>query len=98
MGRYEKGQKASDVEFFKIDQGTYDPKSGIWASDVLIKNGNSWNVQIPSDIKPGLYIVRHELIALHFGGTGNPNGAGTAASGAQLYPVCINVEVLGTGN
>ena len=98
MGRLDSPtMKPQEVKFFKIDEGTYDPKSGIWGSDVFIKNNNAWNVQIPSDIKPGKYIVRHELIALHFGGTGNPNGAGTASSGAQLYPICINVDVVGTG-
>jgi hypothetical protein len=70
---------------------------GLWGSDVLIKQNNSWTVTIPSDIKPGKYVVRHELIALHFGGTGNPQGPGTASSGAQLYPVCVNVQVTGTG-
>jgi lytic cellulose monooxygenase (C1-hydroxylating) len=98
MGHMESpNMKPTEVKFFKIDQGTYDPKSGIWGSDVLIKNNNSWTVQTPSDIKPGKYIVRHELIALHFGGSGNPEGAGTASSGAQLYPVCINVNVIGEG-
>lgn len=98
MGRLERpDQKPQDVKFFKIDQGTYDPKTGIWGSDVFIKNNNSWVVQTPSDIQPGKYIVRHELIALHFGGSGNPNGAGTQASGAQFLPICINVEVTGTG-
>jgi hypothetical protein len=41
--------------------------------------------------------MRHELIALHFGMSGNPNGPGTSSRGAQLYPVCINVKVTGSG-
>jgi len=43
---------------------------------------------IPSDINPGKYILRHEMIALHFGNGNNPNGGG-----AELYPECMDVEV-----
>jgi lytic cellulose monooxygenase (C1-hydroxylating) len=57
----------------------------------------TWTVTIPSDIKPGKYVMRHELIALHFCFSGNPKGSGTPSSGAQLYPICFNVEVTGTG-
>ena len=58
---------------------------------------NSWTATIPSDIKPGKYVVRHELIALQFAADGNPQGAGTVTAGAQFYPICLNVEVTGTG-
>jgi lytic cellulose monooxygenase (C1-hydroxylating) len=64
----------------------------------LIKQNNSWSLTIPSDIKPGRYVVRHELIALHFGFSGNAKGAGTASSSAQLYPICLNVDITGDGN
>ena len=58
------------LRFFKIDGAGYN---NAWASDALRANGNSWLVQIPADIKPGNYVLRHEIIALH--GGPNPNGA-----------------------
>jgi cellulase len=51
---------------------------------MLIQQNNTWNVNIPSDIKPGKYVVRHEIIALQFGNVGNPGGAGTPNTGAQF--------------
>jgi hypothetical protein len=47
----------------------------------------TWNVQIPSDLKSGDYIVRHELIALHYGDT----------NGAESYVSCMNLKLLGDG-
>ncbi|KAK4103244.1 lytic polysaccharide monooxygenase [Parathielavia hyrcaniae] len=80
-----------ELEFFKIDEvglvdGTNAP--GFWGSDQLIANNNSWMVQIPSDLAPGNYVLRHEIIALHSGG--DPDGA-------QNYPQCINLQVTGSG-
>lgn len=56
------------LEFFKIDAvGLVDDSTtpGTWGTDQLIANNNSWLVQIPSDIAPGQYVLRHEIIALH---------------------------------
>ena len=77
--------------FFKIDGvGLIDDTTvpGTWASDTLIANNNSWIVTIPSDIAPGNYVLRHEIIALHSAGT---------VDGAQNYPQCVNLEVTGSG-
>ncbi|KAK4042365.1 putative glycoside hydrolase [Parachaetomium inaequale] len=79
------------LEFFKIDEvGLVDGTSapGVWGSDQLIANGNAWMVQIPSNIAPGNYVLRHEIIALHSGGQAN---------GAQNYPQCFNLQVTGSG-
>jgi len=79
------------LEFFKIDGvGLIDDTTvpGTWASDQLIANNNSWTVTIPSDIAPGNYVLRHEIIALHSAGT---------VDGAQNYPQCVNIQVSGTG-
>lgn len=55
-----------------------------------MKAGNSGvNYTIPSCIKPGYYLVRHETIALH-SATGYP--------GAQFYPGCHQLKVTGGGN
>ncbi|KAL2801710.1 glycosyl hydrolase family 61-domain-containing protein [Aspergillus granulosus] len=69
------------LEFFKIAEMGY--VDGVWATDTLIAQGNSWDVLIPEDIKAGGYVLRHEIIALH--------GA------FQLYPQCINLQVKGGG-
>ncbi len=79
------------LEFFKIDEvglvdGTNAP--GVWGSDQLIANNNSWMVQIPANIAPGNYVLRHEIIALHSGGQAN---------GAQNYPQCFNLQITGSG-
>ncbi|KAF3056250.1 Polysaccharide monooxygenase Cel61a [Daldinia childiae] len=79
------------LEFFKIDEvGLIDDsvQNGFWGSDELIKNNNTWLVQIPSNIKPGNYVLRHETIALHSAGQAN---------GAQAYPQCFNLEITGDG-
>jgi hypothetical protein len=79
------------LEFFKIDGvGLVDDTTipGSWASDTLIANNNSWTVTIPSDIAPGNYVLRHEIIALHSAGS---------VDGAQNYPQCVNLEVTGSG-
>ncbi|KAL1971557.1 hypothetical protein VTN31DRAFT_2178 [Thermomyces dupontii] len=81
----------TSLRFFKIsNKGLIDGSSppGYWADDQLIENGNGWLVQIPEDIKPGNYVLRHEIIALH--AAGNPNGA-------QLYPQCFNLHITGSG-
>ena len=76
----------SSLRFFKIGGAGYS--NGDWASNVLIRNGNSWLVQIPSNLKAGNYVLRHEIIALH----GGPN-----LNGAQSYPQCLNIRVTGSG-
>ncbi|KAI0506659.1 glycoside hydrolase family 61 protein [Xylaria bambusicola] len=45
-----------------------------------------WPVTIPSTLKPGLYIVRHEILSLH------------VASAPQFYPECAHLNISGTGN
>jgi endoglucanase len=79
------------LEFFKIDDPAYISGSnpGFWATDVLIQNNFTWLVQIPTSIAPGNYVLRHEIIALHAAGS---------LDGAQAYPQCINIQVVGSGS
>ncbi|KAK9415190.1 putative Glycosyl hydrolase family 61-domain-containing protein [Seiridium unicorne] len=79
------------LEFFKINQGGLVNSSamlpyGEWATDQLIANNNSWLVEIPETVKPGFYVLRTEIIALH-----------NSTTGAQHYPQCLNLEVTGNG-
>lgn len=56
----------------------------------LMKAGNSGvDYTIPACIKPGYYLVRHELIALH-SASGYP--------GVQFYPGCHQLKVTGSGS
>ncbi|KAL9106888.1 MAG: hypothetical protein Q9227_008136 [Pyrenula ochraceoflavens] len=71
--------------WFKIQQAGLN--NGVWASDQLIDN-IPYQVKIPSTLKPGNYIVRHELWALH---------AAYTYPGAQIYPSCYQVTVTGSG-
>ena len=43
---------------------------------------------IPSCLKPGYYLVRHEILSLH---------SAWSAPGAQFYPHCHQLKVEGTG-
>jgi hypothetical protein len=87
-GDCESASKES-LRFFKIDGAGYDKTKGQWAADALRANGNSWLVQIPSDLKAGNYVLRHEIIALH---------GGSSPNGAQAYPQCMNLRVTGSGS
>jgi cellulase len=50
--------------------------------------------KIPSDIKPGPYVVRTELLALH---TNTKSFAMTPLGGPEFYLGCFNVDVIGNG-
>jgi hypothetical protein len=52
------------------------------------ENGYAANITLPSNIAPGNYIIRHEIIALHLA---NEMG------GAEFYPSCSQLKISGTG-
>ncbi|KAF3769733.1 family 61 glycoside hydrolase [Cryphonectria parasitica EP155] len=78
------------LEFFKIDDSApvflneSGGPPGFWATEVLIASNNSWLIQVPTTLRPGPYVLRHEIIALHYANVTN---------GAQNYPQCFNVWV-----
>jgi hypothetical protein len=59
----------------------------LWANEELIKADRKDTFQLPSDIKPGMYVLRTELIALHY----------ASKTGPQFYPHCFNIEIKGDG-
>ncbi|KAK1780877.1 glycosyl hydrolase family 61-domain-containing protein [Copromyces sp. CBS 386.78] len=73
----------SKLSWAKIDDSSpvlLDEKGGPpgrWATDVLIAQNNTWLLGLPSDLEPGPYVLRHELIALHYA---------NLKDGAQNYP------------
>jgi lytic cellulose monooxygenase (C1-hydroxylating) len=77
----------NQVDFFKIDQDTYDAKTDRWGTHNLMDNNNTRTVTIPSNIKPGTYVVRHEIIGLHFAWQ---EKSVQGEIGAQPYPNCVS--------
>jgi len=60
-----------------------------WVVDDFIHNDFKWNFHVPADLKAGMYVLRHEILALH---------SGWDTNGAQAYPQCINLNVTDGGN
>ncbi|KAK3345981.1 glycoside hydrolase [Lasiosphaeria hispida] len=51
----------SELEFFKFAEDTVD-EAGVWANvRMMDKTNGTWTATIPADIRPGNYIVRHEV-------------------------------------
>ncbi|KZL83715.1 glycoside hydrolase family 61 protein [Colletotrichum incanum] len=73
--------------WFKIDQ------MGLWGNNLNSENWGTaivlkqlkWSSKIPSNIKPGNYLIRHELLALH------------QANTPQFYAECAQLVVEGSG-
>ncbi|KAI0197857.1 lytic polysaccharide monooxygenase [Astrocystis sublimbata] len=85
----------NDLRFFKISElGLINGSNitagpgGLWATDLLIANNNSWIVEIPAQIRSGFYVLRTEIISLH---------NASNATGAQNYPQCVNLRIEGNG-
>ena len=60
-----------------------------WIIDDFRNDNSTWDVQIPKDLKSGMYVLRHEIIALH---------SAYDLNGAQNYPQCINLNVINGGS
>ncbi|KAI0429532.1 glycoside hydrolase family 61 protein [Xylaria sp. FL1042] len=75
--------------WFKIAEDGRDGTSNTWGDSPLMVDGNSgYQYTIPSCLKAGYYLVRHEIIALH---------AAYEYPGAQFYPGCHQLQVTGSG-
>lgn len=69
MAPYEGSAESIDfnkLSFFKIDEKGLAGDNKTWAVTEMMENGNVSSTTIPHDIKPGTYVLRHELIALHY--------------------------------
>jgi cellulase len=62
-----------------------------WATSRLIGNGGFVEFRLPGSLKPGKYLVRQEIIALHQADMPGPN------RGPEFYPSCAQLEVFGSG-
>ncbi|KAF7304390.1 hypothetical protein HMN09_00841100 [Mycena chlorophos] len=82
---------SSTAEWFKISQlGRIpnDPNGDWYQNNIYIQANVTTNVTLPSNIAPGNYLVRHEIIALHLA---------TSLGGAEFYPSCTQIRVAGSG-
>ncbi|KAF7554490.1 hypothetical protein G7046_g6801 [Stylonectria norvegica] len=71
--------------WFKIQEDGLS--NGVWGTSKVIQNQGKHPIQIPKCIKPGQYLLRAEMIALH---------AASSYPGAQLYMECAQIEVVGS--
>jgi hypothetical protein len=53
-----------------------------------VVDGQVASVTLPSNIAPGNYIIRHEIIALHLA---------DSLGGAEFYPSCSQLTISGSG-
>jgi hypothetical protein len=88
--------KVNELEFFKIAEDTVDP-NGVWGTvRMMDKTNHTWTATIPADVKPGTYIIRQEIISLHFN-AGPSRGYEFAGTGPQFYFTCFNFNVTSDG-
>jgi hypothetical protein len=79
----------SGAVWFKIDQSgliSGDLPTGLWGSGKMVNQGSTWTVKIPSSLKAGEYLIRHETVALH------------TSDAPQWYPECAHLTVTGSGS
>jgi hypothetical protein len=55
----------------------------------MFSENAGYSYTIPLCLKPGYYLVRHEIIALH---------SAWGSNGAQFYPNCHQLNVIGSGD
>lgn len=87
---------STKARWFKIEQKAFKPgpvkdETGAnfewWVNDSTL--GKPLTVRIPPSVAPGNYLMRHEIIALHNGGS---------FRGAEFYPSCAQLSISGSGS
>ena len=82
----------NEVKWFKIwEAGLLDGtvQTGMWWQKQFQNWDGSpdlWPVTIPSTLKPGLFMIRHEILSIHI------------ADKPQFYPECAHLNVTGEGS
>lgn len=74
--------------WFKIYEAGLDVATQTWATDTLIANDGLITITIPSDIAPGNYLLRGEVLALH---------SAYDLDGVQPYVGCVELTISGSG-
>jgi len=83
-----KSETGSGAVWFKIFEDGYNQTTHKWCVDKLRTNKGKLTIKLPTDITPGNYLLRSELIALH---------EGFELTGAQPYVGCAEITVGGSG-
>lgn len=80
-----------ELKWFKIAEEGLRAGYGMGEEDEWFQNDlwenrrtDRWSVKVPAELKPGRYMIRHEIINLEL-------------SPAQFYPNCAQLEVSGLG-
>ncbi|KAF8954535.1 glycosyl hydrolase family 61-domain-containing protein [Flammula alnicola] len=80
----------SSASWFKIaEMGLVSDNPDYWATEVLNDNCGHFTFKIPSDVAPGNYLLRAEVIALH---------VASSVGGAQFYMSCFQINIAGSGS
>ncbi|KZT43365.1 hypothetical protein SISSUDRAFT_1057768 [Sistotremastrum suecicum HHB10207 ss-3] len=80
----------SSAAWFKISEmGLPSSDPDYWATEVLNDNCGHYTFKVPSDIAPGQYLLRAEVIALH---------VASSVGGAQFYMSCYQITIGGSGS
>ena len=82
---------ATEGKWFKIweaglVEGTLE--KGMWYQKIFQNwdgSPDKWTVTIPGNLKPGNYLIRHEIISIHI------------ENRPQFYPECAHLVVTGNG-
>jgi len=74
--------------WFKIYEDGYNPTTNMWCVDTLLANKGLLTITLPSDIAPGNYLLRVEILALH---------AANVLNGVQPFVGCVQLTISGTG-
>ncbi|KAJ3574602.1 hypothetical protein NP233_g1662 [Leucocoprinus birnbaumii] len=77
---------STQAKWFKIEQ-IGQKSDGTWYQADLMQ-GKTADITLPSNIAPGNYLIRHEIIALHLA---------DSKGGAEFYPSCAQLTVGGSG-
>lgn len=77
------GVDATSLDWFKIAEDVYE--NGVWGSS-KISDSLEYTFSIPTDLRSGNYLVRHDVLALHEPGA------------PQLYPYCFQARLASDGN
>lgn len=87
MAKVDDATTATTGSFFKVAEDGYQGSTPTWGTEILNANCGKRAFQVPSNIAPGDYLVRAEVIALHVG-----------RYSPQPFVSCFQVRVTGGGN
>ncbi|RPA88304.1 hypothetical protein BJ508DRAFT_202323 [Ascobolus immersus RN42] len=69
--------------------------NGVFGTERLMRNQGKQTVKIPAGLKPGKYLFRADMAALH---EADVLYSRNSARGTQFYPNCIQINIVNGGN